>query len=260
MELSWCLGAADLHRSEYILLQPEKIFFQLPCFHHLASRPSSWNPLNYQPDPTVCRSSPQHSCRSARCDPQHVSADSSVSRRDGGSAPIFHVLVAVASRPSFALDLPRNLFAVIVSLWPSCLHSELTPNRVCHRWAASFCSPSLSSADPPMNCSSVHTMLWQRSPSMPSDDTCHPTSPFPAVTCTSQLGCFWSCASFKAVSSSIRMASSGLAVCEPISRTNMVRSGSAYSVRSHFTSKLSSTSISEYLSSASGPFCRVTHL
>jgi hypothetical protein len=35
---------------------------------------------------------------------------------------VFHVLVAVASRPSFALDLPQNLFAVIVSSWPSCLH------------------------------------------------------------------------------------------------------------------------------------------
>jgi hypothetical protein len=56
-----------------------------------------------------------------------------------------------------------------------------------------------------------------------------------------------------------RMASSGIAVREPTSRTYMVRSGSAYSFRSHLTSKLGSTSISGFLLSASGLSCQVTH-
>ena len=42
---------------------------------------------------------------------------------------VFHVLVAVASQPSFSLDLPQNLFAVIVSVRSPCHILKLTLHR-----------------------------------------------------------------------------------------------------------------------------------
>jgi hypothetical protein len=42
---------------------------------------------------------------------------------------LFHVLVAVASQPSFGLDLPQNLFAVIVSVRSPCHILKLTLHR-----------------------------------------------------------------------------------------------------------------------------------
>ena len=252
MESCRCLSAADLHRREYILLQ-------LPGFHHLASRPSSLRAGTLSITNLIPLFAGPHLSTLADLLGVTLSMFRQIHRSAGVMAvllAVFHVLVAVASRPSFALDLPQNLLAVIISSWPSCLHPELTPYRACHRCVA---SPSLSFADPPTNCSSVHTTPWRRSPPTPSGDTCYLTSPFPAATCTSQLECFCSCAPSKAVLSSTRMASSDIAVREPTSRTNIVRSGSAYSVRSHLTSKLGSTLTSGYLPSASSPSCKVTH-
>jgi len=45
------------------------------------------------------------------------------------SLTLFHVLVAVALHPSFGLDLPQNLFAVIVSVRSSCHSLKLTSQR-----------------------------------------------------------------------------------------------------------------------------------
>ena len=45
------------------------------------------------------------------------------------SLTFFHVFVAVASQPSFGLDLPQNLFAVIVSVRSSCHILKLTLHR-----------------------------------------------------------------------------------------------------------------------------------
>ena len=97
----------------------------------------------------------------------------------------FHTLVAVGSRPSFGLSLPQNLFAVIVSVDPL---SHLPTDRQCrehHCWGSLFCFQSPSSADPPMNSSSVHTISCRRSSSMPYGDICLRTSRFPATPCTS---------------------------------------------------------------------------
>jgi hypothetical protein len=79
VESSRCLGAADLHRREYMLLQ-------VLGYHHLASRTPSRDTRDDQPDPTVRPSSPRHSRGSAGCDPQYVSADPPVGRCDGGCA------------------------------------------------------------------------------------------------------------------------------------------------------------------------------
>jgi hypothetical protein len=220
---------------------------------------SSRNPLNNRPDPSVRWSSPQLSRRSAGCNPQHVSADSSVGRRDGGFARCLQcasgscVAAIFCFRPAPEPVRGHNKCTV-----PRSHSSTDTRHREPHHWDALFCSLSPSFADPPTNSSSAPTMPCRRSPPTPSGNTCHPTSPFPAATCTSRRGCFCSCASSKAVSSSTRMASSGIAVREPTSRTYMVRSGSAYSVRRDLTSKLG-TSISGFLPSASGLSCKLTH-
>ena len=45
------------------------------------------------------------------------------------SLTLFHVLVAVASHPPFGLDLPQNLFAVIVSVRSLCHILKITLHR-----------------------------------------------------------------------------------------------------------------------------------